>query len=356
MVFVLLLTLTAVTIIGLPKLMAETAGNGAWFTLIITSVIYAAAAYIIAALSRIHNGEIMYDYSARLIGKVGAYVLGIYYFVYFLIISSFLCATMSNILVSNFFTHTPPWAVVAISLPFYAHSAYQGVTNVARLCKIFGVIFAISAIAGHGIMIIQGVREYVLPLFVPADTGRYLKAVINCMPSFIGVEVLALLPIAEKDRKKAPRVALFTVLAIGLFYVLTVEGDIMMVGMNEVVNENSAMISAIRQIRLPFLDFFERLDILYLTAGFMGLFAAKTIVITAALESACKLLPRVSRALIIIGISVAVFCIDLVLLQQNALGYLFEAFTLTAGNVAALVIPVALLILTKVKQHAQKTA
>ena len=356
MIFILLLTLTAITVIGLPKLMAETAGNGAWLTLIITSVIFAAAAYIIVSLSRIHNGEVMYDYSARLIGKVGAYVLGVYYFLYFLIISSFLCATMSNILVSNFFTHTPTWAVVAISLPFYAHSAYQGVTNVARICKIFGVVFAIGTIAGHVIMMIQGTPEYVLPLFVSADTGRYLKAVIPAMPSFMGVEVLALLPIAEKDRKKAPRVALFTVLAIGLLYVLTVEGDLMMVGMNEVINENNSMISAIRQIELPFLDFFERLDILYLTAGFMGLFAAKTIVITAALEFACRLLPRVSRALVVAGISIAVFCIDLVLLQQNELGRLFEAFTLTAGNVAALVIPVALLILTKVKQHANKTA
>lgn len=356
MVFILFLTLTAVTIIGLPKIMAGSAGNGAWFTLIVTSIIYAAAAYLIATLSKMHGGEVMYDYSARLIGKVGAYALGIYYFLYFLCISSFLCATMSNILVSNFFPHTPAWAIIVISLPFYAHSAYQGVTNVARLCKIFGIVFAVSAIGAHGIMILQGTREYVLPLFVPADTGRYLKAILNAMPSFVGVEILALLPIAEKDQKSAPRVAFFAVLAIGLLYVLTVEGDIMMVGMNEVTNENNAMISAIRQLELPFLDFFERLDILYLTAGFMGLFAAKTIVITAALEFACKLLPRANRALAVTCISAAVFAMDLVLLQLNAMGRLFELFALTAGNVAALVIPVALLVLTKVKQHANKKA
>lgn len=356
MVFILFLTLTAVTIIGLPKIMAGSAGNGAWLTLILTSFIYAAAAYIIVSLSRMHGGEIMYDYSARLIGKVGAYVLGIYYFLYFLIISSFLCATMSNILVSNFFPHTPAWAIIAISLPFYAHSAYQGVTNVARLCKIFGIVFAVSAIGAHGIMVLQGTREYVLPLFVAADMGRYLKAVIPTMPSYLGVEVLALLPIAQKDLKKAPRVALFTVLAIGLFYVLTVEGDIMMVGMNEATNENNAMISAIRQLELPFLDFFERLDILYLTAGFMGMFAAKAIVITAALESASKLLPRVNRVLIITCISAAVFAMDLVLLQLNEMGRLFEQFALIAGNIASLAIPAGLLILTKVKQHANKTA
>ena len=356
MVFVLVLTLTAVTIISLPKIMAETAGNGAWFTLIITSVIYAAAACILASLNKMHNGEVMYDYSARLIGKVGAHILGVYYLLYFLSVSSFLCATMSNILISDFFMHTPAWAIIAISLPFYAHSAYQGVTNVARICKIFGVIFVVGAIAGHGIMLIQGVRENILPLYVPADTGRYLKAVVSCMPSFIGVEILALVPIAEKDRKRAPRVAFFTVLGVGLLYALTVEGDIMMVGMNEVVNENNAMISAIRQIQLPFLDFFERLDILYLTAGFMGMFAAKTIVITGAVEFACRLLPRARRGLLVAGIAAVIFCIDLVLLQMNELGRVFEVFLQSAGNFSALVIPVALLILSKVKQHARKTA
>lgn len=356
MVFVLLLTLTAITVISLPKIMAETAGNGAWFTLIITSVIYAAAAYIFVTLNKMHNGEVMYDYSARLIGKVGAHILGVYYLLYFLSVSSFLCATMSNILISDFFMHTPAWAIIAISLPFYAHSAYQGVTNVARICKIFGVIFVVGAIAGHGIMLIQGVRENILPLYVPADTGRYLKAVTSCMPSFIGVEVLALLPIAEKDRKKAPRVAFLTVLAAGLLYALTVEGDIMMIGMNEVVNENNAMISAIRQIELPFLDFFERLDILYLTAGFLGLFAAKTIVLTGSVEFACKLLPRASRALLVAGISAVVFCVDLVLLQLNGLGRVFEIFLQFAGNFAALVVPVTLLILSKVKQHAHRAA
>jgi len=354
MVFILLLTMTAVTIVSLPSTMAEAAGVGAWFVLLIASVFYAAAAHIIVSLNKMFHGEVLFDYSARLIGKGGACVLGVFYLLYFTLISSYLCAGMANILVTNFFVKTPAWATILIGIPFYAYTAYKGITNIGRMFEIIGFFFIVAAVSVHIVMMFQGKVENILPLFIPEDTALYLKALPSTIISFLGIEVLTLTPIASGCRNKAPRTAFFAVLGIGLFYVLNVETSVMMIGINEVQNENNALISAIRQLQIPPLDFLERLDILYLTMGFMGLFAAKTIIVAAIVEYACKLFRRAGRVWVVIAACAAVFLIDLFLLKVNRLGKLFELFGTYAGNLAAVVIPAALFVLAKVKKHACK--
>lgn len=355
MVFIILLTLTAVTIIGLPRTMAETAGYGSWFTLILASVGFGLAALMIVSLNGIFSGEVLFDYSAKLVGRFGSVALGVFYMLYFLTISAYLCANMTNILVSNFFLHTPPWFVVLVSIPFYGYSAYKGVISVARLSEVIGSIFLIVTLSSFVMMIIQGKVDHVRPFFVAEDVMKYVKAVKGTVTSFLGVEILTLFPLSEKSRKRAPLVAFLAVIGVGLFFVLNVESTIMMNGMNEVKNENNALISAIRQIQIPALSFFERMDLLYLTIGFSGLFAAKTIVMLAATEYACKVFSKVKRIYVVLAVMTAVLASDLYFFSLGHFGDFFEPFCLTAGLFAAFGIPGILLIIAKVKGYGAKT-
>ena len=100
-------------------------------------------------------------------------------------------------------------------------------------------------------MLAQGHVENILPLYVPEDTVQYLGAIRSTVLSFLGVEILTLIPVSQKARKHAPLVAFMTVLGIGLFYVLVVESCTMMIGINEIKNNNCALITAIRQIQFP---------------------------------------------------------------------------------------------------------
>jgi hypothetical protein len=104
------------------------------------------------------------------------------------------------------------------------------------------------------------------------------------------------------------------------------------------------------------LSFFERLDLLYLTVGFSGLFAAKTLVMLAVMEYGCKLLPNVKRLYIALGVMLAVFLGDLYAFGKGHFGEFFETFCLTAGPVASFGIPALLLILAKVKGYGKKTS
>ena len=88
----------------------------------------------------------------------------------------------------------------------------------------------------------------------------------------------------------------------------------------------------------------------------MALYAAKTVVLLAIVEYACKLFPTVHRIIMTIAASVAVFGLDLALLRVNYLGGYYEMFGLIAGNVAVFGIPGLLFFLSKVKKNARPMA
>jgi spore germination protein len=239
-------------------------------------------------------------------------------------------------------------------VPFYAYTAYKGIRTVARFCEIVGVLFITIAIIIHIAMLTQGQLNYIQPFFVPEDTLSYFKAIPATITSFLGIEVMTLIPIAQQDRKKAPKVAFFVILVIGLFFILVVESSIMMIGMNEIKNNNNALISAIRHIELPTLSFFERMDVFYLTIGFLGMYCAKTIALLSAIEYACRILPKVKRIIIVAVVSAVMVLIDVIYFSNEGFVEFFKIFFLSAGNAAAIGIPVILLILAKVKGHAYK--
>lgn len=354
MFFILLLTLAGVTSVSLPRTMAQEAGVGSWFTLIITAVLYAVPASLIVSLNRMFRGEVLFDYSKRLVGKFGSFLLGIFYMLYFLLVTSFFCGNMANILSGNFFPNTPPLGIILIGVPFYAYTAYKGIRTVARFCEIVGLLFITVAVIIHVVMLTQGEFHHIQPFFVPEDTLSYLKAIPATITSFLGIEVMTLIPITQQDRKKAPKSVFFMILIIGLFFILIVESSIMMIGMNEVKNNNNALISAIRHIELPTLSFFERMDVFYLTAGFLGMYAAKSIALLSTIEYACKILPKIKRIIIVVAVTTAMVVIDAIYFINEGFVEFFKIFFLSAGNAAAVGIPLILLILAKVKGHAYK--
>jgi hypothetical protein len=203
-------------------------------------------------------------------------------------------------------------------------------------------------------MLFQGELNYIQPFFVPEDTLSYLRAIPAAITSFLGIEVMTLIPIAQQDRKKAPKAVFFMLLLIGLFFIMTVESSIMMIGMNEIKNNNNALISAIRHIELPTLSFFERMDVFYLTVGFSGMYAAKTIAILSATEYACKILPKVKRIIIVAAVMAVTLLLDVFYYNVKGFDEFYKVFFLSAGNVAAIGIPLILFILAKVKGHAYK--
>lgn len=350
--FLLLLTLLSYSAVDISRALATTAGYGSWLTIIVGSIIFAFIAVLVTYLNYIYQGKMIADYSKLLVGKVGSYVISIYYFLYFLLIVVFLGIEFSSILKFEFIPQTPKAATLIVGIPVFCFIAYKGVVTAGRLMEFIGIVYLIVGTSIHILMFTQGTPSNILPLFNSEDIGNYTRALKEIVFPFLGIEILLTIPLSKKNGKSVIPTVFFTIIAIGLFYVLIVEACIMKVGINDIAHYNSSLIVAIRDMELPFLDFLKRIDVMFLTVGFAGLFMGISIVYTAMLELLSKILPKIKRGKLIIIIGVVSYAGCLFFdKKQGFLDFVKEA-GIYLGLVAVLIIPAILLIISKVKKHA----
>lgn len=146
MFFLLFLTLTAYTVISIPKVIAQTAGTGGWFSLMITALFFATFVAVIVRLNSAFPGMMLYDYSQRIAGKLIGSALAVYYLLYFFMVSTYLTAELTQVLRAEFFPKTPQWAMLVASVIVFGIVAHRGVTSVARFFEVIGTVFLITAV------------------------------------------------------------------------------------------------------------------------------------------------------------------------------------------------------------------
>lgn len=350
--FILFLTLTSYSAVIIAKDLAGTAGTGAWIPILVMSLIFAIGASVIVKLNTSFPGKCLFEYSKQLVGNVGSYILAIFYFLYFLMIVVFLVSQLSSMLQWDFFPKSPLWAFLLWGIPVFCYCAYKGITNVARVFEIYGIIFLFSMVFLMVYMSTQSDVQNALPLFDASKVDNYIQAIRPAIFPFLGIEVLLVIPMTVKNGKKAVKTAFFTLLFIGLFYVLLVEASIMRLGVNNITHYKDALIAAIRNIEFESLEFFNRLDIVYLIVGFSAFYMGIIMATTVMTEYAAKIFSKARRGILVTAIGVVLFVLVFYIGQEK----FFEMFVLEVGLymglIAGFVIPMGLLLIAKVKKHA----
>jgi len=345
--FLLVMTLTTYTTIFLPKAMAETAGRSSMVPIMCSSVIFGVVSVIITKLNNTFPGKVFFDYSQEIAGRFFSYLIASYFMLYFIFVGVFLKLTFVNLMTSNFLPRIPRYEILLFGILLFAYAANKGVTNIARMFEIYGILFVLVTVVTCVFMLTEGTKFNVLPFFAPSDIEGYTEAMKELIVPFGGIEVLLIVPFTEKN-KEAPKIAFLTLLFIGLFYVLIVESTIMILGINNTILLNDAFIEAIKITEAPVI---ERLDILYLTFGLSSLFCGMIIVFTAALEFACRIFSRVKRHIVVVAIGVILYILCLLALNIKDIEKLLEFFSFYLVIISSFLIPAAAFILAKVKKR-----
>ncbi|MCE5236430.1 MAG: GerAB/ArcD/ProY family transporter [Clostridiaceae bacterium] len=353
-VFILFITLSTSSVATVAKTMAVSAGHGAWLTLLLVSIIFGLIATVIVKLNRLHEGKTLYQYSRELVGKYAAFAIGLIYLAYFFLFSLQLCNTFNQIIKSGFLLKTPVWAMLLAGMPIYGIIAYRGIRNIGRLAEIVGLTFLVVAIILFVSMLFQGTFSFVLPLYYPPDTGKYLLSLKDAIEPFLGVEVLLLIPFTKKS-KKLSMTAMLSILGMGLFYILDVYGCYAMIGMDEIVYHKFPLVDAIRLVEYPQIEFLQRLDIVYDTIGFMRVFVGKSMLYLMIVELLSKMLPKANRLILVIVVGAAIFFASFMTSQLPDILRTVTSILSMGGIAVVFVIPLLLLLITKVKKHEENS-
>lgn len=348
MVFIIFLTLTSYTTIELPKIMAQTAGRSNWIVILIMAVIYSVVAVIITKLNNLFQGKAIFDYSQEIVGRFITYLIALFYFFVALLIAVYLKLKLFNLLTANFLPETPQFVILLMGILLFGYVAYKGITNIARMYEIIGVLYLITTVAICTFMLFQGMSENILPIYKKSDLERFLPAAKNMVIPYTGMGFLLVIPFTAKN-KKAPKVAFFSVLAIGFFYVMIVECTIMTLGLINTASFNDAFIEAIKMVDFPII---ERTDILYLTVGLTSLFAGTITIYATAVEYACRLFPPLKRHVVVIGIGVILFVLSMIAFKIKNFNEIYSNFAPYILICTSFLIPAILLFFAKVKKRA----
>lgn len=126
----------------------------------------------------------------------------------------------------------------------------------------------------------------------------------------------------------------------------------MKIGLPEIIYYKDALIVAIRDMDIPMLDFFKRLDSLFLVVGYIGFFMGISIIYTVLTEILLKLFSKLSRVFIVTFLAVLSYILCLCI---NPFFNDYAEFILNIGILLGLIstvlIPTILLIITKVKKY-----
>lgn len=347
MFFIIFLTLTTYTTIDLPKTMAQTAGRSSWIPIMAASFIFGGAAVVITKLNNMYQGKVLFEYSQEIVGKIFSRLIASYYLLFFLITGVYLKLKLVGVLRSNFLPQTPQFIMLLMGISLFGYVANKGITNVAMMFEIIGTIFLIVTVGSCTAMLPEGMIYNVLPFFNSTETKEYLNTIKDLATPFTGLEVLFVIPFTPQN-KRASKVSFFTLLFIGLFYVLIVESTIMILGINNTIAFSDAFIEAIKIVELPVI---ERTDIFYLIFGLTSLFSGMIIVFTVILEFACRLIPRVKRHIIVIAIGIVFFTLCLFGLNINNPNDVFESFAPYLVLTSSILIPTLLLIIAQLRKR-----
>lgn len=350
MAFMLFIALSTSSVATVAKTMAISAGHGAWLTLLIESIIFGAMAAVIVKLNQFNEGKTLYEYSRLLTGKYVAFLIGIFYIAHFFLFSLFLCDSFTLLIKSSFLIKTPIWAMLLVGIPIYGIIAYRGIRNIGRLSEIIGLIFLVVAIILFVSMLFQGTFSFVLPLYYPPDTGKYLLSLKDAIEPFIGIEVLLVIPFVKKS-KKMSWTAMLSILGIGLFYILDVYGCYAMIGMDEIVYHRFPLVAAIRLVEYPKIEFLQRMDIVYDTIGFMRVFVGKSMLYLMSVELLCKMLPKANRLIVVIIVGAVTFIASMLTVGMPDITQIFVSILSVSCIAAAFVIPLVLFLIAKVKKN-----
>lgn len=337
-------------IINIPKDIAEVAGTGGWFSLLIATLLFILITYIITYLQYVYEGKTIYEYSKLLVGKFLTNVFVSIYFVYFFTFLTMLTRLYSEDIRLILLNKTPDLFICILLLIVIGYALSKGISVIGRLCQIYIPINIVGTILITFLVMTKGKFVNIRPLFSSQDMVTYLKALKTTLFPFLGMEILLFIPITQSKNKNIMRYTMLTVGLIGIIYIYIVEAVIAVIGVESVIYLNASVLFALKGIDIYNLDIIRRLDGFYIIIWSMNLVCAMSLWSYGIISILTRKIKHTNYNLNVL----IIFCMSFIVSQipKTFDGVkLIMKYNSYLGTVTAFIIPFILFIITKVKKY-----
>ena len=336
--------------ITFPKILAESAGTGGWITVLISTAIVVIITYIFTYLGYVHKNKTLYEYSQLLTGKYITYIFMtifiLYFFLFFTMNARLFCEDLKIFIMPR----TPINAIYILLLFVIYLILSKGLRLIARICEFYGIIVLIGLAIIFTIISTQGKLINIRPILGSADMLTYFKAIPVMIVPFLGFEILGCIGIDRKNTKKVFKYTTLMIVVIGILFIYASESCLSVIGVDSIIYYKLILFNVLRSLDIPFLDFLKRLDGTVLFLWFMSIVTHLSVFAYGAIIFIHKCFKKISYQLLIpIILILALFISQIPKTYEEVENALISIGYLTIFT--ALLIPVILLIITKVKKY-----
>jgi len=346
--FILIIPFTCAVI---PKTMADSFSTGSWLFIIGATAMYCFAAGIIAYLGYLFKDQTLFEYSQQIVGKFVSHCISILYMINFFIFFSLLLRSASEIIKAEIMLNTPVWATMLVMIIAAGYAASKGLTNIGRIIETIGIIVLLSAVIIHSLMFSSGDIINIRPLLNFSEPSKYITSFPITLYLYSGFEIMTIIPFKKHNGKKAIRAAMLSILFLGFYYIVICETCYMVLGIEDATNYNYPLIMAIRRIDITVLELLKRVDLLFIVAWLLAVFASSAILLFGTVEYARKILSKPGNNIILVAVCFIGFIFGLVPKSDILNNQIVMQYCYYASGVIIFIIPIALLITAKVKKH-----
>ncbi|AKN31411.1 spore gernimation protein [Clostridium carboxidivorans P7] len=338
------------SIINIPKDVAEVAGTGAWFSLLIATIIFVLTTYIITYLQYTYEEKTLCEYSEMLVGKFITNLFLIIYLVYFFGFFTMITRRYAETIKAVLLNKTPSIFIIILFYIVIGYGMTKGINVIARMCEIYVPINIIGSILINYLLISKGRVVNLKPLFFVEDIKTYIQALSSTILPFMGIEILLFMPVNRVKNKNVFRYTMLMVGFIGILYTYIVESTISVVGVELVVLIRSTVLSTLKGVDIYSLDIIRRLDGFYIIIWTINIVCAISLWgygVSFIISKKFKSIKYNYIVIIMIFISFIASQIPKTVDQIRAI----IKYNSYLGIVVCWVIPIILFIITKVKKY-----
>ncbi|ACL18729.1 spore germination protein [Desulfitobacterium hafniense DCB-2] len=340
--FIIIISTVGLSAVVMPKIMSEAAGTGAWLSLLIAAVFFVADVLLIIHLGCLYRGKALAEYSELLVGKAVSRIFCGIYLIYFFIFLAFFVRSAADIIQAEILYKTPIWATMLLIMSVSLYAASKGLTNLGRILEYLGLIVLITGFILQIIAFTQGNPLNNLPLIDPAEISRYIRAVPSAIFVFLGFEVITVIPLSRRNGSQALLTAGIAVLVACTFFIVQLEGCYSILSIDDIVNYDYPVLTAIRRLDIAALQFAKRLDLFFIMGWLTSIFCTTSLIMFASAAYAKKLIPKLTGITPMFAIGGAAYATGLLIPNAEDVLLVFNRFTTYTGLLPAFVIPFVL--------------